>query len=99
MHHPQLSSQAPQIIDLGMSDEEYLVLLAQGRDPVQEQRYQMYEQELIAYGIAPAIAHQVAPLFDKAYPSIAERILVAKVLKQVWQQLMSRQPIASWQVA
>lgn len=99
MHHPHLQSHAPQIIDLGMSDEEYLALLAQGRDPVKEQRYQAYEQELIAYGIAPAIAQQVAPLFEKAYPSIAERILVAQVLKQVWQQLMSCRPIPSWQAA
>lgn len=71
-----------------MSDEEYLELLAQGRDPVKEMRDQVYEQELLRYGIAREEARRVAPLLDQFHGSIEERILVAKVLKQVWGRLV-----------
>lgn len=86
LHHSQ--NNQPQIIDLGMSDEEYLELLAQGRDPVKEMRDQAYEQELLRYGISNEEARQVAPLLDQFYCSIEERILIAKVLKQVWERLI-----------
>lgn len=85
-HHSQNCQ--PQIIDLGMSDEEYLELLAQGRDPVKEMRDQAYEQELLRYGISSEEARRVAPLLDQFHCSIEERILIARVLKQVWYRLI-----------
>nr|WP_290222059.1 hypothetical protein [Trichocoleus desertorum] len=86
LHHSP--NNQPQIIDLGMSDEEYLELLAQGRDPVKEMKDQAYEQELLRYGISSEEARQVAPLLDQFHCSIEERILIARVLKQVWHQLI-----------
>ena len=92
LHHSQ--NNQPQIIDLGMSDEEYLELLAQGRDPVKEMRDQAYEQELLRYGIAIEEARRVAPLLDRFHCSIEERILIAKVLKQVWYRLILQTCVA-----
>jgi hypothetical protein len=92
LHHSQ--NNQPQIIDLGMSDEEYLELLAQGRDPVKEMRDQAYEQELLHYGIATEEARRVAPLLDRFHCSVEERILIAKVLKQVWQRLILQTCVA-----
>jgi hypothetical protein len=92
LHHSQ--NHPPQIIDLGMSDEEYLELLAQGRDPIKEMRDQVYEQELLRYGIASEEARRVAPLLDQFHCSIEERILVAKVLKQVWGRLVLQTCVA-----
>lgn len=78
---------SPQIIDLGMSDQEYLELLAQGRDPVQEIKDRLYETELIGYGISPLEASQVAPLFSKLNCSLEEQIAIGRILKQVWQHI------------
>jgi hypothetical protein len=77
----------PLIVDLGMSDTEYLELLAQGRDPVKAFRDKVYEMELVAYGITIDEAQQIAPLLEKKYCSIAEKILVNRALKQIWQRL------------
>jgi len=77
-----------------MSDEEYLELLAQGRDPIKEMRNQVYEQELLRYGISTEEARQVAPLLDQFQCSIEERILIARVLKQVWYRLIFQACVA-----
>lgn len=74
----------PLVVDLEMSDTEYLDLLVQGRDPVREQSY---TKELIAYGFTLTEAREIAPLFDKTKCSIAENILVNQALKQVWKTL------------
>jgi hypothetical protein len=70
------------VIDLEMSDTEYLELLAQGRDPVREQ---FYAKELISYGFTLIEAKEVAPLFEKKECSIAEKILVNRALNRVWE--------------
>ena len=49
----------PEIIDLGMDDEEYLQLIAQGRNPVHEE---FYTRQLIRAGLSPEDAHQLIPL-------------------------------------
>jgi hypothetical protein len=77
-------SQEPQVVDLELSDREYLDLLAQGRDPVREQSY---TKELIAFGFTNEYTTRVVPLFDKADGTIAEKILVNSTLKQIWQLL------------
>lgn len=82
--NPVLTEQ-PIVVDLQMSDTEYLELLAQGRDPVREQ---FYARELIAYGYTLAEAQRFAPLFDKPNCSIAERIMISRVLKQIWKRLL-----------
>ena len=46
----------PEILDLGISDEEYLELIAQGRNPVQEQ---IRQRNLIRAGVSSEDAHQV----------------------------------------
>lgn len=79
-----MNTNAPLILDLGLSDLEYLQLLAQGRDPVREQ---LYTQELIGYGFDPDYARQAAPLFDKPDCSIAEKILLNQTLRQLWKLL------------
>lgn len=73
------------VVDLEMSDSQYLELLAQGRDPVREQ---FYTRELIAYGYTLAEAQRFAPLFDKPNCSIAEKIIVSRILKQIWKRLL-----------
>jgi hypothetical protein len=70
----------PEILDLGMSDEEYLQLIAQGRDPVEEK---ICERNLIRAGVSPEEAYQVAPLFKKQNCSTDEEALVRKVWRQV----------------
>lgn len=77
-------TQSPLVVDLELSDTEYLNLLAQGRNPVREQQY---VHELVSYGFTIAQARQVAPLFDKEECAIAEKILVNQALKQIWQKL------------
>lgn len=77
----------PVIVDLGMSDTEYLQLLAQGIDPVKAYQDQFYESALIRYGIVPLEARQVAPLIDKLDCSIEERLQVNQVLEFIWKQL------------
>ncbi len=66
-----------EILDLDMDDDEYLQLIAQGRDPIQEK---LCERNLILAGISPEEAHQVAPLFKKRKCSDEEEALV----KRVW---------------
>jgi NADPH-dependent 2,4-dienoyl-CoA reductase/sulfur reductase-like enzyme len=46
-------------IDLGLSDEEYLQLLAKGKDPVREF---LYKKLLISLGASPKKAERVARL-------------------------------------
>ncbi len=72
------------VVDLGLSDTEYLTLLAEGRDPVREQRY---VSELTSYGCDRTLAQQAAPLFDKLGCSIEEKILTHQVLHWLWKQL------------
>lgn len=70
----------PEILDLGMSDEEYLQLIAQGRDPVQEK---ICEKNLIRAGVPPEEARQAAPLLKKSDCSLDEQALVRSVWKRV----------------
>jgi hypothetical protein len=72
----------PEIWDLGMSDEEYLQMLAAGRDPIQEK---ICERNLVRAGVSPEFAHRVAPLLKKVNRSVDEELLV----KNVWQQVRS----------
>ena len=67
-------------IDLGMYDYEYLQLIAESRDPVQEQ---IREQNLIRAGVHPQTAHEVAPLLKKSSRSPEEEALVTRVWRQV----------------
>jgi hypothetical protein len=67
-------------LDLGMYDYEYLQLVDQSRDPVQEK---ICERNLIRAGVSPEEAHQVAPLFKKPKCSIEEEALVRRVWRQV----------------
>lgn len=80
----------PVIVDLGMSDIEYLQLLAQGKDPVKQQRDEVYELVLLRYGLPAGQARQVAPLLEQRPCSIEEKILVNQALKQVWLRLIGR---------
>jgi hypothetical protein len=73
------------VVDLEMSDTEYLELLTQGRNPVCEQ---IYTQQLSNYGFSLTEAQQLAPLFEKAECSIAEKIALNQALKQVWNHLI-----------
>lgn len=72
------------VVDLEMSDTEYLELLTCGRNPVHEQ---VYTQQLIGYGFTQTEAKQVAALFDQPYCSISEKIVVNQALRQVWNHL------------
>jgi hypothetical protein len=63
-----------------MYDEEYLQLIAQGRDPVQEQ---LCERQLINVGVPPEDARQVVPLLMKLERSTEEEALVIKVWRKV----------------
>ncbi|MEB3337299.1 MAG: hypothetical protein VKJ46_07560 [Leptolyngbyaceae bacterium] len=74
----------PEMIDLGMSDMEYLALLAQGRDPVREQ---CDRRELIHYGLSLEAADRVAPLVHQSVQSLEEKVLVVQALQQIWQHL------------
>ncbi|HEY9845234.1 MAG TPA: hypothetical protein V6D03_03465 [Candidatus Caenarcaniphilales bacterium] len=73
----------PQLLDLDMSDEEYLHQTAQGRDPVQER---ICLKNLIRAGVAPEAAYQVLPLMKKPDRSCEEEALVRKV----WQRVRSQ---------
>lgn len=68
------------ILEVGMSDSEYLQLVDQGRDPVQEK---ICERNLIRAGVSPEEAHQAAPLFKKQKCSTEEDALVKRVWKKV----------------
>lgn len=73
----------PEILDLGMSDEDYLQYIAQGRDPVQEQ---IRARNLIRAGVPPEEAWRAAPLMTKLERSLDEEVLLAKV----WRYVRSR---------
>jgi hypothetical protein len=51
----------PEIIDLEMSDEEYLQLLAEGRDPVLER---LYARQLQSLGVFPEATRQHSQLSE-----------------------------------
>lgn len=69
-----------EILDLGMDDDEYLQLIAQDRDPIQEK---ICERNLIRAGVSPEEAHKVAPLFKKRKCSDEEEALIKKVWRKV----------------
>ncbi len=73
----------PRILDLGISDEEYLQLIAQGRDPVREH---LYAKNLIRAGVPKAEAYQAVPLLAKSNLSTDEEAFV----KKIWQIIRSR---------
>lgn len=73
----------PEILDLGMTDEEYLHLVEQGLDPVQEQ---IRAKNFIRAGVPALEAYQVAPLLKKLDRSPDESALVTKV----WQRVRSQ---------
>lgn len=77
----------PVVVDLGMSDIEYLQCLAQGQDPVKHYRDKSYESALLNYGVPATEAQRVAPLFEKLDCSIEEKILVNQALRRIWQRL------------
>lgn len=77
------------VIDLEMSDQEYLELLMAGRDPVRES---LYVQELIGCNFPAETARQVAPLFDKAEPTLADKILIGQAIRHIWENLITPQP-------
>jgi len=72
-----------EILDLGLSDDEYLQMIAQGRDPVQEK---ILAINLSRAGVPAAEAAQVAPLLKKLCCSPQEEALV----KKVWQRVRSQ---------
>lgn len=80
MQQEKKTNNMPEIINLGMYDEEYLQLIAQGRDPVEEL---LCERQLILAGVSPEDARQVVPLLKKIDLSINEEALIEKV----WQWL------------
>jgi hypothetical protein len=71
----------PELLDLGMSDEEYLELIAQGRNPVQEQ---IHQRNLNRAGISPKAALQVVLLLEQSSDSIEQKAL----FKGVWEQVL-----------
>jgi hypothetical protein len=77
-------SKMPIVVDLEMTDTEYLERLTQGRNPVREQ---IYAQQLLGYGFSLTEAQRIAALFEKTDCSIAEKIAVNRALKQVWKHL------------
>ena len=72
-----------EILDLGMSDEEYLHLIAQGRDPVQEQ---IYVKNLMRAGVTEEEANKLKPMLKKVERSPEEEALFRKV----WQRVRSQ---------
>ena len=72
----------PEILDLRMYDEEYLQLIAQGRNPVQEH---LYKRKLIRAGVSPEDAHQVIPLLISQDLSTDEEA----ILTAFWQMVIS----------
>ena len=77
----------PIIVNLAMSDADYLQQLACGHDPVKAYRDQLYQTVLQNYGMSTATATTVAPLIDKLDCSIEEKLLVNQSLKYLWHQL------------
>lgn len=82
----------PIVIDLGMSDGEYLEQLAQGKDPLKVHRDRLYTAALVRYGIPEADAAKIAPSLDKLECSIAEKIQVNQALRHIWQRLTGQSP-------
>ncbi len=80
-----MQTSQPIVVDLEMTDAEYLELLMQGRNPLYEQSY---THQLISFGFDLTEAKQIAPLFEKKETSIAEKIAVGHALKQVWNRLI-----------
>jgi aryl carrier-like protein len=64
-----------------MYDHEYLQLIDQGRNPVQEK---ICENNLIQAGVSSVEARQVAPLLKKPHCSTDEEALV----KSVWKRML-----------
>ncbi|MBV9386143.1 MAG: hypothetical protein JOZ78_06920 [Chroococcidiopsidaceae cyanobacterium CP_BM_ER_R8_30] len=71
-----------EILDLNMSDEEYLHLIAQGRDPVQEH---IYVKNLMRVGVTKEEATKLIPMLKKAERSPDEEALFRRVWQQVYQ--------------
>jgi hypothetical protein len=84
-----MANHSPVIVDLGMSDTEYLACLAQGKDPIKRQWEQAYAGVLIQSGMCPIAAEKVAPLLDKWDCSFEERILVNQALRHLWNRLIT----------
>lgn len=82
-----MQTHQPLVVDLRMSDTDYLEQLAQGYDPVKAYRNQSYQALLTSYGISTTTAAHVAPLIDKLDCSIEEKILVNQTLKRLWHHL------------
>lgn len=82
-----MQAEQPVIVDLGMSDTEYLAYLAQGKDPVKAQKDQLYQVALLNYGMPLEQAMAVAPLFEQPGCSISEKILMNQALDYIWQRL------------
>ena len=72
-----------EIFDLGITDEEYVQLIAQGREPVGEH---IFVKNLIRAGVPIAEAYEVAPLFKKVVRSEHEEMLV----KRAWRKIRSQ---------
>ena len=75
------------IVDLAMSDNDYLQRLAYGCDPVKAYHDQLYQTVLINYGLSAVAATAVAPLIDKLDCSIEEKLLVNQSLQYLWHKL------------
>ncbi|PSB24798.1 hypothetical protein [Stenomitos frigidus] len=82
-----MPEEQPIIVDLGMSDHDYLQQLACGCNPVKAYRDQLYQTVLINYGMTAVGATSVAPLIDKLDCSIEEKLVVNQSLNYLWQQL------------
>ncbi|XGV94550.1 MAG: hypothetical protein ACAF41_17560 [Leptolyngbya sp. BL-A-14] len=80
----------PLVVDLGMSDTDYLEQLAQGHDPVKAYCNQSYQAALTGYGIPTATAAQIAPLIDKLDCSIEEKLLLNQAIRHIWHQLIGQ---------
>lgn len=93
-----MQTHQPLVVDLGMSDVDYLTQLAQGHDPVKAYRDQSYQIVLTSYGLSPATAVHIAPLIDKLDCSVEEKLLVNQTLKHIWQQLIGRTGLATLRV-
>jgi hypothetical protein len=88
--HTAMPTHQPPVVDLGMSDIEYLEQLAQGHDPVKAYRNQSYQAVLTSYGISTATAAHIAPLIDKLDCSIEEKLLLNQTVRHIWHQLIGR---------
>jgi hypothetical protein len=70
----------PELLDLGMSDEEYLELIAQGRNPVQEQ---IRQRNLIRAGVSLKEAPQLVLFLEQSSGSTEQDALFKGVWKRV----------------